>query len=61
MKILLIIGAILMFSGLAFGVIVGSKASEGTELSEGGIKLVRWSVLTGFALMILSGILYLRS
>ena len=61
MKILLIIGIWLMFFGLAFGIIVGSKADDGTELSEGGVKLVRWSILVGFALMILSGILYLKS
>lgn len=61
MKIFFIIGVLLMFFGMAFGVIVGSKANEGAELSDGGVKLVRWSILIGFALMILSGILYLRN
>lgn len=61
MKILFIAGMLLMFFGMAFGIIVGSREKEGTELSEGGVKLVRWSILIGFSLMILSGILYLRS
>lgn len=61
MKIFFVIGVLLMLFGMAFGVIVGSKSNEGTELSEGGVKLVRWSILIGFALMILSGVLYLRS
>lgn len=61
MKILFIIGLLLMFSGMIFGIIVGSREKEGTQLSESGVKLVRWSILVGFSLMILSGIMYLRS
>lgn len=60
MKILLIVGAILLFFGMVFGIVVGSKNNPGEELSEGGVKLVRWSIIVGFTLMLISGIIYLN-
>ena len=60
MKALLIIGAILFALGIIFGAVVGSQEKYGTELSDRGTKIVNGSILTGFALIIISGIMYLK-
>lgn len=65
MKTLLIIGIILFVGGLAYGATSKPKPEGIIDNSGPGmdakVNIVSGSILTGFVLMILSGILYLRN
>ena len=58
MKTLFVIGLLFLLGGIIFS---SAVENTGDELSDTGSKAVSLSIVGGFTLMILSGILYLRS
>lgn len=57
MKALLIVGILLIVVGVTLGT---DNSRPMTNVSETGVKVVSYSVLIGFILIIISGIMYLR-
>ena len=58
MKTLFIVGLLFLLGGIIFSAEV---EKTGDELSDTGSKVVSLSIVGGFAMIILSGILYLKS